>query len=1355
MNPGVFVMGGGGGGGGRGSGSGSGAGRDQGANGANGGEGAGGGGRGACGGVGGTTRGCPNHHRSNSGRVTRGDPVDALTGRVFEGPLRDAWIRGRLGIAFERSYSSASTERDVGLGYGWSHSFAWEVEERRRSTIVWNDVGMPLAFDALLRPGDVGLGPDGLLLVRTDFGFVLDEPGRRKLVFERRCKQAWLVTSIRDLQGNMTRLRYDDRDQLVEIVDAAGRSIRLVRGSDGRISSLQAKNAAEQGRWVRLQRYEYNEAGDLTAAVDAEGCAMSYEYREHRLIRKVDPEGFEFFYVYDAAGRCVETWGTHADERRLGLASTVPSVLADGTPARGMYHCRTAFYPDHYVESTDSVSVQRYFGNDFGKCDKAVSGGSVYTRTFDERGHLLSFTDPNAATTTWTRDARGWPLRIVDPLGRVTTFERDPDGSLRSIVDPEGGVTTIERGAGWLRWTDPIGALFEVRMDARGNVTEAIAPNGARTAFTYDQYGNLVRKTNALGQTVEWTYDYWGRLIAQRDPRGCTEWYSYNDRGDLLSVTTATGATHRYSYDRNGALVAVYYPTGTWLQMDVGIGGKLLAVRRPNGDHRALRYDREGRLVEGVNARGERYSFTYDTAGRIVREKTFTGVEKWFRYDPAGQLIEERWSTGDRVEYVYDAAGQLVERSTDEYAETFEYDLCGRLIACEGPWGRFEYIRNAAGWVTEERHRWRDASTSIRTRYDVMGHVSRRETSLGHTVDFERDPCGRALRLVLDKVEEVKLAYDPSGREVERCLPGGGRITTTYDANGRLAQRLVVAEQRGGIVGPQPGWVGARPPGTTVFLAHQYDADGRLAEVWDDRTGRRAYQRDGAGWLLEVAEAGGRAERYSYDALGNVVGDRGRDRRYGRGNMLLADGEKTFQWDDAGRLLSVSDGAGKTTRYRWDGLGRLAAVERADGRIVRFTYDAFDRRIEKRVTARAPLGEIEVATHRYVWSGGEIVHELRRVTQEDGSLNVDARTFCYDEISFRPFAQREAGPGPRGGEGSWYHFVTDNVGCPQYLVDRDGRVATAFERTAFGEVRATEGGPSTPFRFAGQWADEETGLVYNRHRYYDPSIGRYISADPAGLGAGFNGFDYADNAPDEFVDPYGLMPFSVIRNPGGTPSSAGDRTDPRARRGELPPLGGNARARDREEIPAHQREGNIVGRAQGDRNNFQEAQRANYRDDAITEAVRNAQRARGETPTGDTTCAEVDALHQMAHRIRNDPDFRERTRRMSDEERNIEVRRELQRRFREGATIETTNAAGEGMAPCPMCAQIFRELGIHPANIGDGARGGVIGPNDRSETNVRRMGRWDGSICQPSEARSSRTRAGGTSPSRTPPFSGR
>ncbi|WP_197065094.1 RHS repeat-associated core domain-containing protein, partial [Delftia sp. ZNC0008] len=61
-----------------------------------------------------------------------------------------------------------------------------------------------------------------------------------------------------------------------------------------------------------------------------------------------------------------------------------------------------------------------------------------------------------------------------------------------------------------------------------------------------------------------------------------------------------------------------------------------------------------------------------------------------------------------------------------------------------------------------------------------------------------------------------------------------------------------------------------------------------------------------------------------------------------------------------------------------------------------------------------------------------------------------------------------------------------------------------------------------PIRMQGQHLDEESGLFYNRHRYYDPALGRYISRDPIGLMGGINGFSYAGGNPSKFTDPLGL-----------------------------------------------------------------------------------------------------------------------------------------------------------------------------------------------------------------------------------------
>ena len=83
----------------------------------------------------------------------------------------------------------------------------------------------------------------------------------------------------------------------------------------------------------------------------------------------------------------------------------------------------------------------------------------------------------------------------------------------------------------------------------------------------------------------------------------------------------------------------------------------------------------------------------------------------------------------------------------------------------------------------------------------------------------------------------------------------------------------------------------------------------------------------------------------------------------------------------------------------------------------------------------------------------------------------------------------------------------------------------AAARIGFGEL-ANDGniwGEPTDqaIRFQGQYFDHETGLHYNRFRYYDPDVGRFIHQDPIGLAGGANLYQYAPN-PMSWTDPSGL-----------------------------------------------------------------------------------------------------------------------------------------------------------------------------------------------------------------------------------------
>ena len=141
----------------------------------------------------------------------------------------------------------------------------------------------------------------------------------------------------------------------------------------------------------------------------------------------------------------------------------------------------------------------------------------------------------------------------------------------------------------------------------------------------------------------------------------------------------------------------------------------------------------------------------------------------------------------------------------------------------------------------------------------------------------------------------------------------------------------------------------------------------------------------------------------------------------------------------------------------------------------------------------------------YVWDGVVVAQEI---APERSSA------WFFEPGTFRPMAKVE--------NGKAYACVTDQVATPRELMTREGKLAWCAGFTAFGELDTLKAKETDcPIRFQGQWFDEESGLHYNFHRYYDPETGKYLSSDPIGLDGGTRSYGYVHN-PVSWVDPFGL-----------------------------------------------------------------------------------------------------------------------------------------------------------------------------------------------------------------------------------------
>ncbi|WP_178082610.1 RHS repeat-associated core domain-containing protein, partial [Pseudomonas sp. FW126-L8] len=312
-----------------------------------------------------------------------------------------------------------------------------------------------------------------------------------------------------------------------------------------------------------------------------------------------------------------------------------------------------------------------------------------------------------------------------------------------------------------------------------------------------------------------------------------------------------------------------------------------------------------------------------------------------------------------------------------------------------------------------------------------------------------------------------------------------------YDEQGRL-QAHSVSQQRQG------------QHQNLYRRAYAYDTNGNLAGIDDSRKGNLRYHYDPLDRLVNVR--GATPESFTHDPAGNLLGQGDQpaaNLANVKGNRLLMQGDRHYDYDAFGNLSRERRGAGQklVTEYQYDCQHRLIGVSLPGGSTATYQYDAFGRRIAKTVDGR---------TTEFLWQG-------ERLIAESGENRY--RSYIYEPGTFRPLAMLD-GEGPA--QATPFYYQLDHLGTPQELTAYSGEIMWSAKYRAYGNLAALDVSEiDNPLRFQGQYFDAETGLHYNRHRYYNPSSGRFLTPDPIKLAGGLNNYKYVHN-PTGWVDPLGL-----------------------------------------------------------------------------------------------------------------------------------------------------------------------------------------------------------------------------------------
>lgn len=1066
------------------------------------------------------------------------EPVNSITGEVVV-QQNDFVIDGRLPLTWDRYYASHDTF--IGApGRGWQSPADIRVELVRDGGQFGAAVYFPdhaTAFDEF--PVASGWGErrydrqhghalyiqDCILIVRAragiEYSFALPEHWRDEVPpLGQRTPLVVKLTQMSDLNGNGWRMVRDAQNtrggpvlQFIEWSGDAptGRAVQCFAGDvEGCIGRVILRNA--QGGTHPLVRYRQDRSGALVSVLDALDVPYRFEYGDaQQMVRHTDRNGLSFWYRHrlheDGVWRVERAWG-------------------DG----GLYDYRFTYDPEHletrFTDSLGHVTVLQY--NDQQWPVARIDGlGGVRSYQYDGQGRTSAEVDPAGNTTTWEYDEYGNLLAHTLPDRSVVRTRYDSDHRPVAITDPEGGV-------------------WQQAWDARGNLLKQLTPSGIATAFDYDAQGQLAQVTDPAGQSTMLVYDALGHLSSLTDALGRTTAFSHDARGNLIWRKAPGEEPTAYRWDAKDRLVACELPGGRHVRCEfdaednliryqdesghtTAFGyygqGQLASRIDPDGGVTRYHYDTEEQLTGVTNPLGQTWHLKRDAAGRLTEEIDYYGQSRRYVYDPAGHLIRTIDPLGHALSVTCDAMGRITRRRVEREGgqeERYAYNRRGQLTEARNACSTVRRVYDVDGRLTAEAQQQSETLGTLEYVYDDAGRLQTQRRELKHLVDevclqqtlvYGYDAVGQVQSVQVDGHEPIRFTRDLAGRLANtRCSAALGH-RYEYDRAGRLRQHVTV-----------------RADHRDEHTCYAYDASGNLVMRSDSRLGEDRYRYDPLGRIVEHTDPAGRLRHFVHD----LHGDRFRAHTDGQGRVLQHEDGELWRMDVAGRLVERQSRATGVQRLEWDEFGRLACFENTHNECWRYLYDALGRRVGK--TAAEVRRRVEGVRHGqqgartwFLWDGDVFAGELRRGADgaDQASIAADAgRFYVYHPDSFEPLAmQVVAQSGDASvvdGEAGLYYYQNDPNGAPVRLHAGDGRIVWEAHYGVTGKVDHVETCLiDQPVRLQGQYHDAESGLSYNRHRYFDPDTGYFISHDPIGLNGGINPYQFAPNL-FGWADPYGL-----------------------------------------------------------------------------------------------------------------------------------------------------------------------------------------------------------------------------------------
>lgn len=758
----------------------------------------------------------------------------------------------------------------------------------------------------------------------------------------------------------------------------------------------------------------------------------------------------------------------------------------------------------------------------------------------DPYGHLTSYSYDRQNRMTRKKDKRGYAFYYqYDKNGRCITSEGE-DGlhrvNIQYLPQENTSVVTKDNKGQWVylfndsgtitQIIDPYGGKTSFTLNQSGRVVSEIDPAGNQTQWIYNSAGALAGKVSSLGrfethpqqpddlmpfehrlpscpcqweygdllvtqtppvkiylgettqdepveklnhQTLE-VYDELGLLVKEQTAAKMTRRWQYDPNGNIARYTDRDHSKYRFHYTSWNLFGKEENPLGHEVRLDYTHCEEIRQVKDALDNTSEYKYDLKDRLLEVWRNGSLKEQYRYDSADNLIEKLDAEGNILLEIKIGANNLIEERkLASGESQHFEYDQKGRYVGLQTDQSSVKMAYDGWGNRILDQ---------RDGLG----VRHEFRGKRISKSTLFDKF--ITRYTYRSDGGVSIE-DPGGQVHHFLRPENRD-------GNAEIRKNLSNGIREITVFDSQGKCLSKQVEAYQT-----DVSGW----------RREYRYSGEGDLLAAYDNHSGETRYEYDRAHRLIGKIGKNGRKEAYAYDRAGNLL-QHGRldDVELMPGNRIAKANGQRIQYNNRFAVETIVEGNAKK-KYLYDSRDMLRRIEKEGQPHWQAAYDAIGRRLFK---------VFGPSRTDFYWDTDRLAAEI----DSSGKLRIYLYPDAFAMVPFLIMEYEDIEDDP--GSATRFFVFSDHIGSPTTIVDENGNVVWRAKYDPYGEAHVDENSRvDMPLRFPGHYFDRETGLNYNRFRYYHPRWGRYLQSDPAGIGGGYNLYSPTTN-PLKDVDLRGL-----------------------------------------------------------------------------------------------------------------------------------------------------------------------------------------------------------------------------------------